>query len=113
MIELIVSSITLGAWAWLYCSRLIEVGEVFSWVPDLVNWLFGYKWGAVFNPDKFGRVHYVVSKWIYLCPKCHAGFVGLWSYPLLFDWDLTNHLTYVILSMAIATILTEKYEYNN
>jgi hypothetical protein len=107
MTEIIILSIALGCWGWLYCARLTDVGEVFGWVPNVVNWLFGYKWGFIVDPSKMSLPHYTVTKWTYACSKCHTGFVALWSYPIIFEYDLKEHFVYLIFAMTIATILTE------
>lgn len=71
MIELIYIVVTVGVVANVW-TLMTDAGELFDFVPPLLERA----------PDKLQKV-------LYQCPKCFAGQLMFWLYPLLYGF---NHL---------------------
>lgn len=101
-------SICIGLWGWLYGSKLVHEGEVFSFMPNVSEWLAGL--GENNGLDPVQNPNYIqnaIIKWGYKCGTCHAGIVALFIFSKQFWFGhigLGLAFSYLVLSMVIAEI---------
>jgi hypothetical protein len=88
-----------GAWGAVFCLALTEPGEIFSFVGRFFFWVKRYKFAASPGWKAFEKV-------AYLCPKCHAGQLALWSFPFAVPgpWAFQNHFAALTVAVFIGFI---------
>lgn len=91
----------LGGWSATFCLALTEPGEVFSFVGKAFFWVKRFQFAKTPGWAALEKV-------AYLCPKCHAGQLALWTFPALFQWTARDHFACLAIAVFIGFI-SEKF----
>jgi hypothetical protein len=99
-ISLITIPVFIGIWAAVFV-QLQEPGEIFSFWPGMRNKLIGLTENRDYFKNPTKPWEETLLRWFGYCAKCHAGFVSLVAFPLLFTWDPFNHFAFVVLAIFV------------
>jgi len=95
--------IIIGLWGWLYCSKLTDSEQVFSFMPSVSNWLASLGKSTYTDWEK-NYFQNAICKWGYGCGVCHAGMVALMVY-LVKNWQqysFENHFVFIVISLSMS-----------
>jgi hypothetical protein len=97
------SALIIGAWAFLWTDLLTQPSEIFDFVARYASEKI-YKNGVTEFKKKIMKV-------LFICSKCHAGQLSLWSFFILNTegYKPFIHFSFIVVAMITAFFLSLIY----